>query len=210
MDFDHRAKEWDSDPVKIERAKAFAENIAAHIQPGPEWKAMEFGCGTGQVSFFLKDFFYRIILVDNSQGMIEVLREKIGNQKINKMQPYLMDVFRDALPEKNLDVIYTLMTLHHIPELEKALDIFHDAIAPEGYLCIGDLVKEDGSFHNFAPDFRGHHGFSREYLKGLLEKKGFREISHEIFFEIEKKEEGKSRKYPVFNMIAQKKTAQKQ
>ncbi len=209
MDFDQKAEQWDKDPVKIQRAKVFAERIVGQIHPRPSRKALEFGCGTGQVSFFLKDHFGKITLVDNSAGMIEVLKKKIRSGGIDNMEPFFLDIFHDPLPVKDLDVIFTLMTLHHIPEIEKALEILHAAIAPDGYLCIGDLLKEDGSFHDFTPEFKGHHGFSREYLKTLLAKKGFREIYYELFFEIEKREGDQIKKYPLFFLLAEKEPVQK-
>ena len=47
--FDERAKDWDSDPKKVERARAVAEAIRSAIPLTPNMSALEYGCGTGLV-----------------------------------------------------------------------------------------------------------------------------------------------------------------
>ena len=56
-------------------------------------------------------------------------------------------------PER-FDLVYTLMTLHHIPDTAKILGSFQALLQPGGVLCIADLDKEDGSFHSHEADFR--------------------------------------------------------
>jgi len=51
--------------------------INEFIQPNKKLNALDFGCGTGLLSFKLKDFFKTITLTDNSEGMISVLQEKV-------------------------------------------------------------------------------------------------------------------------------------
>jgi len=51
--------------------------INEFIQPKKKLNALDFGCGTGLLSFKLKDFFKTITLTDNSEGMISVLQEKV-------------------------------------------------------------------------------------------------------------------------------------
>ena len=76
MYFDKEAQDWDNDSQKVERAEVFANEINNFIQPNKKLNALEFGCGTGLLSFKLKDFFKTITLVDNSKGMIAVLQKK--------------------------------------------------------------------------------------------------------------------------------------
>lgn len=207
MEFDSRAREWDKDPVKIERAKKFAREVKHVIETGSKESltALEFGCGTGQVSFFLKDIFREIHLIDTSEGMLEVLHEMIRNHQIHNMFPRLRDILHDGLGMENPDVIYTLMSLHHIEELQKVLKLFTDNLSANGYLIIGDLVKEDGSFHDHAPDFKGHNGFSRQQLLEMLEPAGLKEVVYKEFFSITKKyENGTTKDFPLFFMALQK------
>lgn len=205
MEFDNKAKVWDKDPVKIERAKTFSDEIIASLPDFYEGLAMEFGCGTGQVSLFLSGKFKTIYMIDSSAGMIDVLRENISRKGIKNMIPVQKDVLKDGIELPELDVIYTLMTLHHIEELDKILEIFNKLLKPGGMVFIGDLEREDGSFHDHAHDFKGHHGFERDNLKLKLQEKGFRETDYHIFFKLTKKfEDGSSKEFPLFFMVAQK------
>ena len=202
MHFDTQAKDWDNDPTKTERAKIFAKEITNFIKPNITWNAMEFGSGTGLLSYELKDDFEEITLVDNSEGMINVLNEKIENCGITNFKPLLLDLLEDNLNIGKFNVIFTLMTLHHIIDLNKILSIFHSLLKNDGYLCIADLVKEDGSFHINHPDFDGHNGFDKNELSTFLIQNGFNVEYYNICFEIEKESENKT--YPLFLMICKK------
>jgi ubiquinone/menaquinone biosynthesis C-methylase UbiE len=111
--FDTKAKEWDNNPDKVIRAKKFANEIIDFIKPDKTANALEFGCGTGLLSFELKDSFNSIILNDTSKGMIEVLKEKIEQQNITNFKPLLTDLLQENIDIENIDVIFILMTLHH-------------------------------------------------------------------------------------------------
>ncbi|MDP3358814.1 MAG: methyltransferase domain-containing protein [Lutibacter sp.] len=204
--FDQQAKEWDNDPKKTERAIIIAKEMIDFIQPNKTMNAFEFGCGTGLLSYQLKDFFGTITLADTSEGMIKVLQEKIANENISNFKPVLADLLEDGLAviENEYDVIYTLMTLHHILDIDKILAIFNAMLKTGGYLCIADLVQEDGSFHTNVPGFDGHNGFDREKLCAVLSNHGFKVAFNEIPFEIEKEFDKKIRKYPLFLMICKK------
>ena len=164
---------------------------------------MEFGCGTGILSVQMKDVFQDITLVDTSKGMIDVLKEKIEAIKLGHFHPLFVDLLTEPLPKVHFDVIYTLMTMHHIRDIQKILGIFYKILNPAAYFCMADLVKEDGSFHNDS-DFDGHNGFDRAELTQLMQKSGFEVVNNTIFYEIKREKEGKLETYPLFLMIARK------
>ncbi|MFN2395024.1 MAG: class I SAM-dependent methyltransferase [Bacteroidales bacterium] len=206
MEFDSKAESWDKDTVKIERAKKFAENIVISLPENDNLLAMEFGSGTGQVSLFLHKHFKHIYLVDNSEGMIKVLEKNIREKSISNMKAIHKNILEEDVNIDQLDVIYTLMTLHHIEEVDRILEIFNKLMKPGAYLFIGDLEKEDGSFHDHSQNFKGHHGFYKEELGSLLEAKGFRLMGYRNFFHLTKKfEDGSSKDFPLFFMAAKKK-----
>ncbi len=202
--FDKRAQNWDNDLMKVERANTFAKEIFHIIQPNKSMNALEFGCGTGLLSYQLKDDFKTITLIDTSEEMIKVLNEKIISNNIKNFNPIHINLLNDDLDKKDFNVIYTLMTLHHIIDLNKILKIFHSLLKTNGYLCIADLVKEDGSFHYQTPDFDGHNGFDKKELISILINNGFEILNYNISFEIEKKQDNKINKYPLFLMVCKK------
>jgi ubiquinone/menaquinone biosynthesis C-methylase UbiE len=204
MNFDQKARDWDKDPQRLERAKLFANEIIRFLGNKKILNALEFGSGTGLVSFQLKDRFKTITLADNSAGMIEVLTEKIRNENISNMTPRLVDVFVDKNGLSGFNLIYTLLTLHHLKDIPETLEIFNSMLNAGGYVCIGDLVTEDGSFHHNDPEFDGHRGFDQDELKRQLITNGFKIEFETIFTLIEREHNGIMKKYPLFILIGKK------
>jgi len=209
-EFDNKAKEWDKDPKKIDRAEKFAfQIIQKKLKHSKIGAALEFGPGTGQVSLFLKDYIDQIYLVDKSEGMINVLRENIKNREIKNMHPILGDIVQDILQFDSVEMIYSLMSFHHVENLEELLHHFHQILLPGGVICVGDLEKEDGSFHHFSSDFKGHFGFDRPEIEKIMRLCGFKEIHYEVFFHLERetptsKNQIKKQSFPLFFAVYEK------
>lgn len=176
--FDERAATWDDDPDKRERARAVAEAIREAVPLEPHMRLLEYGAGTGLVSQALRERVGAVTLADSSQGMLQVLRAKASDGTIPDAHVWDLDLARDTPGERRFEVVVTAMTLHHIPELPPILRAFATMLEPGGYLCVADLEREDGSFHD--EDFEGHHGFDREDLRAWLEEAGFGEVRFEV------------------------------
>jgi 2-polyprenyl-3-methyl-5-hydroxy-6-metoxy-1,4-benzoquinol methylase len=204
MYFDEQALNWDNDPIKVERAMLFAKEILDFVKPDKSLNAFEFGCGTGLLSFQLKDSFKTITLADSSEGMIKVLNEKIAKSGIKNFKPLYIDLLETDLESSRYDVIFTLMTMHHIADIQHIITIFNHMLNSNGYICIADLVKEDGSFHAHQENFDGHNGFVREELSKILSNNGFEVEQYKIFYEINKETDHEIKKYPLFLMIGRK------
>lgn len=202
-EFDIKAKTWDSDPLKVKRAQTVAEGIKSRIIITPEMNALEYGCGTGLLSFELQPVLSSITLADTSDGMLAVLKDKISATGVTNMNPVKLDLLTDPQPETKFSIIYSLMTLHHIKDTQEIMNKFYSLLKGDGYLCLADLDKEDGSFHGAGSDV--HNGFDREELKSMAEISGFVNTHFSDIFEVSKEIEGKKKIFPVFLMIAQKK-----
>jgi len=202
MNFNEKAKDWDLKPRNIERSKAIAEAIQKGLPLNPEWSGLEYGCGTGLLSFHLQPLLKTIHLADTSEGMLEVLQEKMTVAKVKNMVPMKLDLMTEPLPDLRFDLIYSQMTLHHIDDTEKILSLFHQLLKKSGYLCIADLDKEDGSFHE--DEFHGHHGFKRKDFKENLLNQKFGNIQFSTVYKVTKEIKGKKKIFPVFLVIAQK------
>lgn len=203
MSFDDYAKTWDTDK-RIERAKVVAKEISNSINIDKKYSAMEFGCGTGLVSFNLYDKFNNITLIDSSIGMIDILNSKIEEYQVENMVPYHLDISNEEPLDMKFDVIYNSMVLHHIHDVKAIAKNFYELLNEDSYLCIVDLDEEDGSFHKNYSDYDGHNGFNHEELKQLLSSVGFKDIEAHSFFYDEKIIENEKIKYSLFLMKARK------
>jgi ubiquinone/menaquinone biosynthesis C-methylase UbiE len=201
-DFDSSAKKWDENPIHAKRSAAIAKAISAKSRFKKGAKALEYGCGTGILSFLLREELGEIVLADCSQGMIDVLAEKIGRAGAADMKALLLDLMKSPAPRGRFGVVYTQMALHHIRDTLGILRKFHEILEEGAPLFVADLDKEDGSFHAAHPDFDGHNGFDRDALGELAREAGFREIEFETVYQLEKEVDGATRSYPVFLMSA--------
>jgi len=201
--FDQNAATWDDDPSKVERASLLARKISA-FGAGKGWKqALEFGCGTGLVSSFLKTEFEEITLADSSPGMIEVLQHKIQREGIRNFRPLLLQK-SEPLPDRKFDLIYSLMAMHHVEDLDGAFGQFHRALKKGGSLAIADLVTESGDFHTAEEGMHVHHGFDRKLLEEQLSRSRFETIDYQIFYRMTRRngESDVFKEYPLFLLIA--------
>ena len=203
-EFDVKAKDWDQDPEHINRSKVIAKAIREEVPFDPSFTAMEFGCGTGLISFALRDHFLKITLVDSSQGMLNVVREKISDGGITNMIPLNVDLMQaEDIKAGPFSVIFSSLVLHHIDDIGKVFKIWHSLLEEKGYLCVADIDSENGSFHGH--NFKGHNGFDRKWLEQVALSNGFSDVKFRTVYEITKTgADGKKCSYPVFMMVCRK------
>lgn len=198
-EFDARAREWDKNPMHWERSEAIAKAFLKMVPVKPEMKALEYGAGTGILSFLLAEKFSEITLMDNSAQMVQVMREKVHKSEFKHFNPILFDLESSSYEGSNFDSILSQMVLHHVSDVPNILQKFYSMLNFDGYLAIADLYTEDGSFH--GPGVNIHLGFDPENLKGILLSKGFTDIRYETCFEV-KRENNKT--FPIFLIVARK------
>jgi ubiquinone/menaquinone biosynthesis C-methylase UbiE len=201
-EFDAKAATWDT-PEKIERAQIMADAILADSAGLELDNALEYGCGTGLVSLALRDKIMKVVLADISDGMLAVVQQKIQSLQLDNFFPVKLDLTVEALPAEKFNLIYSLQTLHHIPNTQQIIEVFYGMLEDGGRLFLADLDLEDGSFH--GEGFDGHNGFIREELRSIAISVGFRDVKFQNIYSITKTtENGESRVYPLFLMIASK------
>lgn len=200
--FDSHARAWDEDPAFIDRATQIAAGIRAAVPLRDDMRALDFGCGTGLLSFPLRQSLGHIILEDASPGMLQVVKEKIAAQQIANMTPRLAEPTVAGLPDERFDLIYSSMVLHHIPDTAAILRTWHGQLNPGGWLCIADLALEDGSFHGADVDV--HHGFATNSLIDLAKDAGFVDPAVSTVLHIAKATPEGTRDFPVFLLVARK------
>ena len=196
--FDSRAREWDKDKMHMERSVAIAAELEKMIPFKHSMKALEYGAGTGILSFLLKDRFSEITLMDSSQEMINVCVEKVEYFNSKHITPLWYDLEHKDFDGK-FGIIYNQMVLHHVNDVESLLNKFYSLLNEGGYLAIADLYTEDGSFH--GPDIKVHWGFDPDKLTEILKKAGFKHTEYKTCFEM-KRDSGKT--YPVFLLTTKK------
>lgn len=196
--FDAKASDWDT-PEKVARAQVFADKILENCSSMKNISALEYGAGTGLVSFCLNNVFSEITLVDNSTGMLNESQKKIDALTNPNVSAINFDLTKDNL-NKKYDVIYSLLTLHHIHDTKHILTQFHNHLNANGKLLIADLDQENGNFH--GEGFDGHNGFERDKLVNLAKDAGFSSVTIETLTHVDRKD--LNHQYPIFVLAASK------
>lgn len=202
-DFNEKAAGWDNNPMHWDRSEAIAKEIINLIPINKKMTALEFGAGTGILSFLLKDYFKEITLMDNSSEMIKVINGKIETTKVKNLKALNIDLEHSDFKGAGFDLIFTQMVLHHVADIDNIIKKFYNLLNPGGYIAIADLYSEDGSFH--GEGFIGHKGFDIEKLSNQISKVGFSDISERQCFVINRKiADTETKQFGVFLLIAKR------
>ncbi|HEY5470878.1 MAG TPA: class I SAM-dependent methyltransferase [Bacteroidales bacterium] len=202
-DFNEKATGWDNNPMHWDRSEAIAKEIIKLIPLNKEMTALEFGAGTGILSFLLKDHLKEIMLLDNSSEMIKVINGKIESTKVKNLKALNFDLEHSDFKTGKFDLIFSQMVLHHVTDIDNIIKKFYNLLSPGGYLAIADLYTEDGSFH--GEGFTGHMGFDIEKLSNKISKAGFSNISERQCFVINRKiSDNETKQFGVFLLIAKR------
>ncbi len=192
MNFDKQAAAWDTQRRQA-RAKTLAGIVRAHWGERPE-KVLDFGCGTGLLTFELFPFAGEIAGYDTSEEMGTRFRRKIAETGAENVR-FLTEA---ALASARFDAIFSSMVLHHIKDTGATLRRLKGLLKPGGCFVWLDIDEDDGTFHKNEPDFDGHDGFGRDEARGLLSEAGFRDITIETAYEGVREADGAQMDYSVF------------
>lgn len=202
-EFDKVAADWDKNQMHIDRSEAIAQKLLPYLKGKKNGSAMEFGAGTGLLSFLLKDKFNKIVLLDSSGEMVNTANSKISQSGSNHMQAIFCDLEKEDYPAEPFDVIFTQMVLHHVENIDLICKKFYNLLQPGGILAIADLYSEDGTFH--SEGFTGHYGFEPDNLREKLLSAGFAKAVYENCYTITKEvRDGKIKDFPIFLLVAER------
>ena len=202
--FDVVAAKWEEDPTRTGIARAVAEAILETVPLAGTERAMEFGCGTGLVTGLLAPSVGHLLAMDNSAGMLDVLRRKLPELGIANVEPMEADLAQQ-MPAGPFDLVFSSMTLHHIEDVAGLIARVYAVLAPGGRIAFADLDKEDGSFHGAEVPGVMHHGFEAAELTRWLEDAGFADVRVRTAHRIRKsREDGSTREYPVLLVTARR------
>lgn len=203
-EFDDAANQWDENPNHFKRSEAIASAIIETNIITPSMTALEFGAGTGILSNILKDRFNRIVLMDNSSGMIKMIEEKIERLGINNFKPVHFDLAHNDYHDESVDIVFSQMVMHHVEDIKGVFQKLYSLTNKSGYIAIADLYSEDGSFH--GDGFDGHLGFDPAELKVELKQVGYSNVQYKQCYTLQKETaEGEICDYPIFLIYGQKK-----
>jgi Methylase involved in ubiquinone/menaquinone biosynthesis len=202
--FDREAANWDQVPERVKVARDIAQSMIREITLTPDMDVLDFGCGTGLLTFALQPFVRSLTGVDSSLGMLNVFNEKIKEQHLHNVKANYLDLEKGDVLRGSYHLIVSSMTLHHIKNTSPLLKQFYSILLPSGQLAIADLDLDDGKFHG-NNDGVFHFGFDREDLHRIFIDAGFRDVRYCAAAQVEKPVgDGQTRMFTMFLMIGRK------
>jgi ubiquinone/menaquinone biosynthesis C-methylase UbiE len=183
--FDERARDWDT-PERRARAEEVASAIREAVTLSPTMRAIDVGAGTGLLGLALADKVGEMVLAEPSQGMRDVVVEKLAGNGWPNVTAIEFDLLADPAPAEPFDLAVSLLVLHHVEDTSAALGALLGLLRPGGRIALADLDTEDGSFHD--PDAEGiyHLGFDRERLAATARAAGFQDVELRTATEFER------------------------
>lgn len=169
--FDQVSKEWDT-----MRQSFFSDRVrekmcdAAQVKAGQT--AADVGAGTGFVTEELLKRGLRVIALDQSQEMLDVLRQKLSGAEITCLQA---DAFALPLESESVDAVMANMFLHHVEYPQKALAEMARILKKGGRLVIADLDSHEHEFLR-TEQFDVWLGFARSDIENWLANANLRNV----------------------------------
>lgn len=191
--FNHKAETFDS-PKNIFLANLVCQAVEKQIDRLSDKEILDFGGGTGLLALPLAKQAKSVTLVDISEKMLEQSRLKAEQQDIKNIQFLEQDLLVNPL-EQQFDLIVVSRVLHHMPDLDATLAMFHHHLRERGQVLIADFVKTDTN----------HHGFELTELENKLAQFGFSSIDSQILYSAEDLFQGNYSE--LFFTVAQKSLA---
>ena len=172
-DFNHKAEIFDS-PKNIFLANLVCQAVEKQLDLLLDKEILDFGGGTGLLALPLVKQAKSVTLVDISEKMLEQARLKAEQQDIKNIQFLEQDLLKNPL-EQEFDFIVVSRVLHHMPDLDAALSLFHQHLRENGQLLIADFTKTETN----------HHGFDLAELENRLIEHGFSSVHSQILYSAE-------------------------
>jgi cyclopropane fatty-acyl-phospholipid synthase-like methyltransferase len=195
--FANKSKSWDMNSKRVQNAKGIAELIVKNIKLNKSMEIMDFGAGTGLLSYFVAPYVKKITAVDNSPSMLLEFQNKC-DEFVCEIEVVEKDLSLESIDRK-FDGIISSMTIHHLDDTLALFAKFYAMLDDGGFIAIADLDSEDGSFHSDNTGVH-HHGFDREALQLIAEDAGFKEVKFDLASTINKPH----RSFTVFLMTGVK------
>ncbi|BDZ70467.1 class I SAM-dependent methyltransferase [Methanobacterium petrolearium] len=192
------AQKYDAEHQKFRNFKEESEHIVQVMEITPEDTVMDFGCGTGGVALNLAKYCDKVICVDISREMLDVLENKAKKLNINNIETYSAGflTYNHNWQDK-VNKIVSMVALHHLPDFWKSVALLKMAeiLKPGEKLYLFDIIftfniqDHQKSIEKMIKDMQDVAGDSMAHeteihikdefstydwiMEGLLEKTGF-------------------------------------
>jgi 2-polyprenyl-3-methyl-5-hydroxy-6-metoxy-1,4-benzoquinol methylase len=119
-------------------------NWLVRVVPVGGGRALDLGCGAGHHTVLLAERFAHVDAIDLSLPMLEIARAKRSRPNVFYRQGDLLEVTGSG----GYDLVLSVMTLHHVPDLRAALAHIAGLLAPGGRIVLADPYPAQSALHS--------------------------------------------------------------
>jgi SAM-dependent methyltransferase len=172
--FDRLADEWDYRAGDFETGGGRTRALLGLFPRSGVFA--DIGCGTGYMSRPLLGVAEKLILVDNSTGMLEEARRRLDPERRGTELEFCQGA-SDALPlEDNiLDGAIAGLLLHHVEDLDRALGELFRVLKPGGTAAVLELLPHREDWMRAALGDR-HLGLEPRDVMSAMTRAGFVDV----------------------------------
>jgi putative AdoMet-dependent methyltransferase len=192
------AREYDDEHGKFRDFEGETKQIVRSLGITGNDTILDFGCGTGGIALNLAKYSKKVIGVDISREMLDILEEKAKNQNINNIETHCAGFLSyDPETSDKVDKIVSIVALHHLPDFWKSVALLKMAeiLKKGGKLYLFDVIftfdvqnhqkaifqtiktmrdaAGDSMAHETEIHIRDEYSTYDWIMEGLLEKAGF-------------------------------------
>ena len=201
--FDLDALTWDENPEWLNMSLSVFASFAKIIPLTGDMDLLDFGCGTGLISYQALPHVRSVLCADTSYRMIDMVEKKIKSVDLDNIKTVLISPDDTASFPGSFDCIVSSMTFHHIQNVPLILSRLYPSVKQGGSICIADLDSDNGLFHDNSYGIF-HNGFNRSVMTNYLEGAGFRNIRIETACTVTKQLSGGDQEFSIFIAAAQR------
>jgi len=148
LDVDHASRYDLKEDASAEEEVALLKTLGLNGQS----EVVDMGAGTGQFALAVASVCARVVAVDVSPVMLDVLNAKVAASRLSNVEVVQAGFLTYAHRGRPVDVVYSRYALHHLPDFWKALALqrIRRMVRPGGVLRLWDVV------YSFSPSEAAH------------------------------------------------------
>jgi SAM-dependent methyltransferase len=146
------AQSFDRTAADYDRLGDLSENESirnwlASVLPRGGGRALDLGCGSGRHAVLLAERFTHVDAIDLSPPMIEIARARRSRPNITYQVADLLETAGSG----QYGLVLSVMTLHHVPDLQAALAHIKELLAPGGRIVLVDPYPAQSALQRLVP-----------------------------------------------------------
>jgi ubiquinone/menaquinone biosynthesis C-methylase UbiE len=173
--FDKVSDQWDGMRQSF-FSDRIREKMCAEALVKEGLTAVDVGAGTGFITQELLNRKLRVIAIDQSQEMLDVLKQKFSSS--GELICLQADAYKLPLENESVDFVMANMFLHHVENPQRAIAEMTRILRPGGKLVIADLDSHDYEFLQ-KEQFDVWLGFKRSDIREWFAKANLTNIKIE-------------------------------